>query len=85
MDLLTPPHPRRMRSRQDLLGKLAPWGKGGSSRGVGRRTGRIRKKEWVKDREGELGKRYLERGSQYGVSEKGNTRKFPGTHMDDIS
>ena len=33
---------------------------------------------WGKDREGEQEKRYLDRGSHYGISKKAGTREIPG-------
>lgn len=35
------------------------------------------------EREGEQGKRYLDRGSHYGVNKKPGTREIPGIHKDD--
>lgn len=40
---------------------------------------------WAKDREVEQRKRYFERGSNYGVREKPDTRKVPRNHKEDPS
>ena len=38
---------------------------------------------WGKSREGGQGKRYLDRGSHYGISEKPGTREIPKNPKDD--
>ena len=40
---------------------------------------------WGKDREEEQGKRYLDRGSHYGISEKAGTRELARNPQDDPS